>query len=83
MSAGKSIWKPMKFTGKRDHHSGPSFRVAKVEAEAVAYYDAEEGVTFFFEIQQRQLASYTLAEMKALHRALGTMLTKIETDPKP
>lgn len=75
-------WKPLANV-PRTLYGGPAFRLSKVGADSAAYYHPQDGVTFFFEVHRRQTSEYTLSEMKALHRALGTQIAKIESTPLP
>lgn len=75
-------WKPLANVPTQ-RFVGPGFRLAATGADCVAYFEPREGVTFFFEIPGRPTAKYTLSEIKALHRALGTQIAKIESSPLP
>lgn len=81
-AAPQSIWKLGRQYEHIGLHDGPQSKLS-VGSTLAARYTPEEGVHFFFEIEQRPTASYTLAEMKKIHRHLGYVLDKIDVEPSP
>lgn len=79
-AGGPSIWKK-----NHDHvslYDGPACQLKDVEFTLYAEYDDDNGVHFFGNMN-RKPETYTLAEVRKIHRAMGKVLDKVTADPKP
>jgi hypothetical protein len=76
----RSIWK--KDNGYADLFDGPATRLNDVEFHLSAEYSKDDGVHFFGNME-RSSETYTLAEVRKIHRAMGRLLDKVDAEPKP